>query len=113
MVGTPATISSDFTCIVEEVINAAFRLNRVLFLAGNCYKCIKASHGCDICCGGNVCRGFSDTSSIILFLFIEKEIFVMLRPYLGNMKRVSKFSHSGFNIWTLLDLDLKLKLCIK
>ena len=51
MVGTPATISSDFTCIVEEVINAAFRLNRILFLAGNCYKCIKASHSRDICCG--------------------------------------------------------------
>ena len=52
MVGTPETISSDFTCIVEEVINAAFRPElRVLFCWKLNYKCIKASHSRDIFCG--------------------------------------------------------------
>ena len=86
MVGTPGTISSDFTCIVEEVINAAFRPElRVLFCWKLNYKSIKASHSRDIFCGTEEMWNF-----IIHFLFIEREIFVMLRPYLGNMKRVSK-----------------------
>ena len=91
MVGTPGTISSDFTCIVEEVINAAFRPElRVLFCWKLNYKCIKASYSRDIFCRTEEMWNLSEPGSIILFLFIEREIFVMLRPYLGNMKRVSK-----------------------